>query len=74
VAIFREEVKRCIVWGHFYWGVWSLVMLGTAKDAKEALEFYLPYAVFRFRRFFETYEEFGVGKESKESMLKPKEN
>jgi len=63
VAEFREEVKRCIVWGHFYWGVWSLVMIETTADAKEALDFYLPYAVFRFKRFFETYEEF-LGKES----------
>jgi len=44
---FRDEVSRCIVWGHFYWAVWSLVMIPT-DDLASALKFALPYAQHRF--------------------------
>ena len=68
----RDEVKRCIVWGHFYWGIWSLVMLND-RTLEQAMEFDLPYGVFRLQRFFETFKEYNLGsEEGQDSALMPK--
>lgn len=47
ISMMRDEVQRCTVWQHFYWGVWSLNMI-PSDDLESALDFALPYAKYRF--------------------------